>query len=206
MHSDNTSKPLAGAIDKAAAALKEQINQPLKPAPSRVEVAQYLTICGWNRYVAGNTDFEAAIDAIIKAVQYDRGILVSGEYGVGKTALIEALFPKNNHCRRVDLATDADFLDRETLEYNLGNPLRYSFFLDDLGAEPSVNRYGVRLNIVGDFIVWWGEHHEPGKRLFGTTNLNSEEFDAWYGGRVYSRIKNLCVPLRLTGKDKRQWV
>ena len=44
-----------------------------------------------------------------------------------------------------------------------------------------------------------------GKGLIVTTNLTTAELDARYGGRVLSRLKDLCVPLRLNGCDKRKW-
>ena len=65
--------------------------------------------------------------------------------------------------------------------------------------------YGVRLERAGDFIVAWNELHRQGTRLIITTNLTTAELDGRYGGRVLSRLKDLCVPLRLNGGDKRRW-
>ena len=75
----------------------------------------------------------------------------------------------------------------------------------DFGAENPVSDYGVRLERAGDFIVTWHELHRTGTRLVVTTNLTTAELDARYGGRVLSRLKDLCVPLRLNGGDKRKW-
>ena len=75
----------------------------------------------------------------------------------------------------------------------------------DLGAENPVSDYGVRLERAGDFVVTWHELHRTGTRLVVTTNLTTSELDARYGGRVFSRLKDLCVPLRLNGGDKRTW-
>ena len=72
-----------------------------------------------------------------------------------------------------------------------------------IGAERTVNEYGVRIEAAGDFIVNY--HAYGAKRLFITTNLSAPEIDARYGGRVLSRLKDLCVPVRFTGKDKRTW-
>ena len=64
---------------------------------------------------------------------------------------------------------------------------------------------GKGLIVSGDFIVTWHELHRTGTRLVVTTNLTTAELDARYGGRVLSRLKDLCVPLRLNGGDKRKW-
>lgn len=45
----------------------------------------------------------------------------------------------------------------------------------------------------------------PFPMVFVTTNLNVAQFDDRYNGRVSSRNKDMFVPLRLTGDDKRQW-
>ena len=76
--------------------------------------------------------------------------------------------------------------------------------LDDLGAENIKNEYGVKRDIVGEFIC---RYHTKGKgRLFITTNLRGPELLDRYGGRVVDRLKQLCVPFHMKGKSKRQWL
>jgi len=87
-------------------------------------------------------------------------------------------------------------------------PLYQSVYIDDLGAEPQRNEYGVFVDVVGDFIAKWYEYltYKPSpRRMFITTNLNAEEIDERYGGRVLSRLKDIVIPLKLKGKDKRKW-
>ena len=75
--------------------------------------------------------------------------------------------------------------------------------LDDIGAESPVNDFGVRKEPVGEFLM---AYYARGRgRILATTNLDYGKFAERYGARVASRLKTLFVPLRLLGKDKRQW-
>ena len=174
---------------------------------SLAKIERTLEAHGWTRRIAGDADFDAALLAIEETLRTGRGLVVSGEYGVGKTSLAAIVAKAYAPVFKVRLAVPSD---RERLlaswqEYWAVNPYAQSVWLDDLGAEPSVNAYGVRSETAGDFIVTWHELATDGVRLLVTTNLTTAEIDARYGGRVLSRLKDLCVPLRLAGKDKRQW-
>jgi len=175
---------------------------------SLVKIEQYLESCGWTRAIAGKDDFEAALLAIERMCETGHGLIVSGEYGVGKSALADVVVKAFGGAFAVRLALpdDLDRLDRSWQEYHAERPYARNVWLDDLGAESPVSDYGVRRDAAGDFIVRYHELHEDGTRLIVTTNLTTAEFDTRYGGRVLSRLKDLCVPLRLRGTDKRQWV
>ena len=145
---------------------------------------------------------------VISMAATGKGLIVSGEYGVGKTALASLAaraFGGGVFKVRLAIPDDLDRLTRSWQEYCLVNPYAQNAWLDDLGAENPVSDYGVRLERAGDFIVTWHELHRTGTRLVVTTNLTTAELDARYGGRVLSRLKDLCVPLRLNGGDKRKW-
>ena len=170
-------------------------------------ISLYLERQGWTRQIAGDADFNAAVHAIDEMFRTGRGLLVSGEYGVGKTALAAAVTKAFSPVFKVRLAlpSDREHLLRDWQEYWAINPYTQNVWLDDLGAEPFVNEYGVKTEAAGDFIVTWHELAAKNVRLIVTTNLSANELDARYGGRVFSRLKDLCIPLRLTGTDKRQW-
>ena len=66
-------------------------------------------------------------------------------------------------------------------------------------------RNGWNPNVAGeaDFAA---AYHRMGKgRLYVTTNLSGEEVVDRYDMRTCSRLKELCLPLHLTGADKRRW-
>ena len=189
---------------------------------SWAEFLERLEAHGFTREIAGEDDFNAALGAIRK-MQPPKpsepsgnahpflcprlpGLIVAGKYGVGKTCLVEAITQALSlPTTEVNLANpdDLEMLDSRWMVHCSRNLYERNVILDDLGAESAVSEYGVRKEPVADFII---RYHLIGrKRLFITTNLNTEEIDARYGGRLLSRLKDLCVPLRLSGNDKRQW-
>ena len=157
---------------------------------------------GWRRDVAG-ADYDTAVRGLSKALSTERlGVIVSGEYGVGKTSMFSAILTRATKINCV-LQESVQIYDREAYPDIVDLAMDGNVFIDDLGAENIVNVYGVRKDIVGDFIC---RFHLLGKgRLFVTTNLRGEEIMNRYGGRVFSRLKDLCVPIRFVGKDKRAW-
>ena len=140
------------------------------------------------------------------------GLIISGSYGCGKTSLARHMCP---NAPLVPL-TRRDGVYQLTSGY--ADLTAQSFvsepvvILDDLGNERPCNEYGNVSETVGDFIL---ERHEYRQRhydeagfvsiLIITTNLTVNEINERYGGRVVSRLKDLCIPLRLAGKDLRQW-
>ena len=142
---------------------------------------------------------------VISMAATGKGLIVSGEYGVGKTALASLAaraFGGGVFKVRLAIPDDLDRLTRSWQEYYLEDAAsdKSEFYESELYV-----CYGVRLERAGDFIVTWHELHRTGTRLVVTTNLTTAELDARYGGRVLSRLKDLCVPLRLVGEDKRKW-
>jgi len=174
---------------------------------SSAKIERFLEEHGWTRALAGNADFDAALAAVDTMIREESGLIVSGEYGVGKTALVQALLAgfAETFRVRIALADEIERLSQSWHEYWGVNPYAVNVFLDDLAAESPVNEFGVRRESAADFIVAYHTLHAPGTRLFVTTNLTTKELDTRYGGRVLSRLKDLCVPLRLTGADKRTW-
>jgi len=179
----------------------------------RAHCASYLEHGGWKRDIAGE-DWERGLDAFVKSArrtdQRQHGILVTGVPGCGKTAFVNAIghrsrdpwstlrLANRNELDRID--RNAEAFDGEAYEAMFSG----NVFLDDLGAECLTNDYGVKRDLVGDFIA---EYHYRGTcRLYITTNLSAEELANRYGGRVADRLKELCVPLVFKGKSKRQWM
>ena len=181
--------------------------------------AEALERGGFRRDIAGDVDFDAAVKACELAFSgamtpsrptenepRKKGVIVSGEYGVGKSCLVRAIAAAFRFRPRiVDLADSREIgkLDEAWMDYNSENLYATNVVLDDLGAEKPQNDYGIRFERAGEFIA---NYHARGKgRLIISTNLTTAELDSRYGGRVLSRLKDLCVPLRLTGRDKRVW-
>ena len=185
--------------------------------------AESLEARGFKRSIAGEQDFAAAVhaleqmranhDAYNEAVKRGdlfrprrKGIIVSGEYGVGKTCYMDAvsdMFVYRPY--RIDLSQPDEVgkLDPKWMAYNACDLFRQHVYLDDLGAELGGNDYGVRFELVTQFISAYFVRSKGA--LFITTNLRTAEVDKRYNGRILSRLKDLCIPIRFYGKDKRRW-
>ena len=162
---------------------------------------------GFDKEVAG-TDFAPLCAAASRAfgMTHPRrmGMIISGDYGCGKTHFVKCL---KLRCRFIDLtlAETVEWLDqRGGYQSSLAEMCEDNVVLDDLGAENIKNEYGVKRDVVGEFIC---RYHTRGRgRLFITTNLRGSELLDRYGGRVVDRLKQLCVPFHMNGKSKRQWI
>jgi DNA replication protein DnaC len=163
---------------------------------------------GFNREVAGG-DFVPLCNAASRAFGITTprrvGLIVTGDYGCGKTFFVKCLRIPNAHFIDLTLAETVEWLDQHGgYQTSLDEMCNRNIILDDLGAESIKNEYGVKRDIVGEFIC---RYHTKGKgRLFITTNLRGPELLDRYGGRVVDRLKQLCVPFHMNGKSKRKWL
>ena len=161
---------------------------------------------GWKRKIAGEVDFGRAVAAYAECTRYKKkGIYVFGESGCGKTAFVRAMLkhPKRD-THFLSLEKDWERLNAEDWPYFIMELMKCNVVLDDVGVEPSLNHFGSRREVVTDFVL---RYYRLGTgRLFITTNLTGEVFTDRYTPRVSSRIKELCIPLVFTGKDKRAWI
>lgn len=183
------------------------------------KVADALDRLGWKREIAGEEDFGRAVDAVTKMLQLGKGILVTGEAGVGKTELIKVLSRNILGLTSMNWYYCKEQSDMDLLRGSNCEALRWSVILDDIGSENISKEYGNRIDIVGDFIQRY--HYRGNGRFLATTNLHSsryvkdangnlidrykfDQLNELYGGRVIDRLFEMCVVLRLTGKTKRE--
>ena len=192
---------LAREIAGGAAPLAEPTDEMVLSARRQLEGA------GWLREVAGECDFAAAARTFAKiAANRHVGLFVWGGFGSGKTALARAV------CSRLAVPPvwvslgdpeSVERLDADVWPHWNEVALGRCVVLDDLGAEATLNDFGIRRELAGEFIV---RYHLHGRgRLLVTTNLSGEELEARYTMRVCSRLKDLCLPLHIRGADKRRW-
>lgn len=174
----------------------------------RKDLETIVTSRGFDPAVCGAGDFKVLLDAAHKAFNITKprrvGMIISGDYGCGKTFFVK--------CLRLG-GTFVDLTLTEAIEWidqhggyssGINDLCKGNVILDDLGAESIKNEYGVKRDIVGEFICRYHSHGTG--RLFITTNLRGEEITDRYGGRVVDRLKQLCVPVHMDGKSKRKWL
>ena len=133
----------------------------------------------------------------VNGIDIDKGILLSGPVGCGKTSLMKLLrhiVPLQRPyevipCR--NLTFGFNHLGFKTVE-EYGNTKFFCF--DDLGIEPYGRFYGKDLNVMGEVLLSRYELYLSTKRKIkthATTNLNAEELEERYGNRVRSRMREM---------------
>src|SRR5690606_20863449 len=132
----------------------------------------------------------------------NKGILLSGPVGCGKTSLMKLLRHIVPHqkpyvvipARNITFAFNN--IGYKTIE-EYGNSNYYCF--DDLGVETTGRHFGKDCNVMGEillsrydlFVRTCHPERSPGVKTHATTNLNAQELEERYGNRVRSRMRQL---------------
>lgn len=137
-------------------------------------------------------DFEAC-----KKLDIDpnKGILLSGPVGCGKTSLMKLLRHIVPHQKPYELipARNITFafnnIGYKTIE-EYGNSSFYCF--DDLGVEATGRHFGKDCNVMGEILLSrYDLFLKRNIKTHATTNLNAQELEEKYGNRVRSRMRQL---------------
>ena len=158
-------------------------------------------------YFAGDPAFEEG------DYRLNKGILLLGPVGCGKTSLMRA-FALNSHnafavvsCRRV--SDDYSTHGAEALKvYSALKPVYpHQYFgqagigycFDDLGTESSRKHYGNEMNVMADIILNRYEQLSLKGKTHFTANLDAEQIGEQYGSRVRSRLREMCNVIAFDG-------
>lgn len=151
-------------------------------------------------------DFEAC-----KKLEIDpnKGILLSGPVGCGKTSLMKLLRYIVPHLKSYEVipARNITFtfnnIGYKTIE-EYGNSSFYCF--DDLGVETTGRHFGKDCNVMGEILLSRYDLFLKSKiKTHATTNLNAQELEDRYGNRVRSRMRQLfnLIGFEKNSLDKR---
>lgn len=154
----------------------------------------------------------------------NKGILLTGPVGCGKTSLMKLLRHLTPHRRAYKMipCRNAVFsfnhLGYKTIQ-DYGGEEFYCF--DDLGVEPNGRHYGQDCNVMGEILL---SRYDLSSKVRGfqksnsqqqiakgyhkthvTTNLNAQELEERYGNRVRSRMRQMFNLISFDAKsvDKR---
>jgi len=163
---------------------------------------------------------DAAAQCGIKDPSLEKGLLLGGAVGVGKTWLMQ-LFSRNRRqvyfIRSAKLIADAFGKDGEegmgpfTFLNKLPVNDMDNFYhpnaglcIDDIGTEELKIHYGNRKNVIGDLIEKRYELGNTGTLLHMTTNLTMDQVKEFYGVRVGSRLRETMNIILQKGRDRRK--
>jgi DNA replication protein DnaC len=152
-------------------------------------------------------DFEACAKLNIDP---NKGILLSGPVGCGKTSLMKLLRHIVPHQKPYEVipARNITFafnnIGYKTIQEH-GNSNFYCF--DDLGVETTGRHFGKDCNVMGEILLSRYDLFLQRKiRTHATTNLNAQELEERYGNRVRSRMRQLfnLIAFNQESVDKRK--
>ncbi len=140
----------------------------------------------------------------------EKGILISGPVGCGKTSLMKLLqfiVPLQRSysvipCRNIVFGFN--HLGYKIIE-DYGNGSYFCF--DDLGVEPLGRHYGQDCNVMGEILLSRYELFLKSKlKTHATTNLNAQELEELYGNRIRSRMRKMfnLIAFDENARDKRK--
>lgn len=173
------------------------------------------------RYFSKDEMFLAmAANMGIRNPSFEKGLYLAGNFGVGKTWLMK-LFQRNQ--RQVytlqNAKAIADLFEsdgEEAMKQFSESPIlpsndaenffhtRMGLCIDDLGTEQIKNHYGNKKNVVGDLIELRYAKGHVGQLFHVTTNLTGDQLNAFYGGRVASRLRECMNVIDFVGSDLRK--
>lgn len=148
-------------------------------------------------YFVGDT-----LNAEKLGIELQKGILLTGPIGCGKTSLMNLMRfvppPERNYtiksCRDVSFEFIQEgyevIVGYSRMSFNNSHPKIYCF--DDLGAEQSLKYYGNECNVMGEILLSRYDLFVSQRMITHlTTNLSAIELENLYGNRIRSRLREM---------------
>ncbi len=145
-------------------------------------------------YTTGNPKFEGKLE---------KGILLIGKNGVGKTLILRA------YCSIIALLTNKRItyihskkLQSEIRTGNIENFEKKPILIDDIGKESKeVNDFGTKILPIADLMAL---RYDNGSLTFATCNYNLETLAKFYGKTTTDRFKEMFNIFKLEGESYRE--
>lgn len=126
----------------------------------------------------------------------DKGILLVGTIGCGKTSLMQ-LFNVITHPHRRYIVKPTRAIAGEFLQNGYETIIKYGstdkiYCFDDLGIESNKKHFGNESNVMAEILLnRYDLLRNRGIITHATTNLNANELEKLYGNRVRSRLREM---------------
>ena len=161
-------------------------------------------------------------DLVAKEMDFDlqKGILLSGPIGCGKTTLFKLMQKFIGNKNKFGMVSTRQIVSEfmqsgyQILEnYSKGNFTHDArkakvYCFDDLGIETSSKYYGNDCNVMAEILLTrYDLFKEKGLITHLTTNLSAAEIESIYGNRLRSRMREMFNLFGYDQKstDKRKW-
>lgn len=159
-----------------------------------------------------------AMAATQLGINLNKGVLLTGPIGCGKTTLINLMKyviqkPQQKFitkpCRDIsfEFIQDGFSVIHKYSKGALHTYLPTTFCFDDLGTENSLKYYGNECNVMAEILLTRYDLFVGNKLITHlTTNLSASEIEATYGNRVRSRLREMfnLIAFDKNSIDKRQ--
>lgn len=141
-------------------------------------------------------EYETVIDWMLGS---DKGLLIAGDPGVGKSNIIKLLVPTLFHMIYDMVVRPIDSLKiKENWDIIEKSPV---VIIDEVGDERLVSeKYGTKFWIFEDVVKLC---EAKSKTLFVTTNFNKNQITARYNPRITDRLDYLVTAFRIQGESMR---
>lgn len=147
-------------------------------------------------------------------IELQKGILLTGPIGCGKTSLMNLMRfvppPERNHIMKACRDVSFEFIQEgyeviwrySRMSFSNSYPKIYCF--DDLGTEQSLKYFGNECNVMGEILLSRYEYFISQKMATHlTTNLSASEIEVSYGNRIRSRLREMFNLMSFNSSDKR---
>ena len=170
-------------------------NEPKPHEVTKEKLFSYARVMSRNGYRFSELSLEA-LELYLKGY----GLYLHGSVGTGKTfffdCLSKTLTKPIQKFSMYDLFGKGESAIRDFIE----DRVEYEMLIDDIGAEPVFNNYGVKY----DALAYILEMRLKSKfRTHFTTNLETHDVAKRYGVRVIDRITQMCKSTKLIGQSNR---
>lgn len=183
----------------------EDFNDLFGQRPRRYRTGFYyayeMVVSGLRHFCGNDAQWLPEYDRVTQWLKDNKGkgLLVSGDAGVGKSILCREIIPRIINSRGehdiCSVVTAYKLAETGETGFNRG-----VIMIDDIGVEDDYTRYGAHRNIVREVI---DEAEIYGHTLIMTTNLPQDKLREKYGERTVDRLMSLCDYVVIGGENFR---